>query len=298
MTVVVGLAEPVSSTVILIADSRVTQESQSTATHFDVCQKIARLDNQGLIGISGEIRLASDVARWVTGTYKERGIGWIGSKAEVVGLLDHIGVLGQREKAEFLVAYVDGGVPRLVRFTTDGDYTRTSFGLKMIGAGSEIYDAIRPRLTDIVNFAGPGRGGIAVGQRAFLLSEWVTQEARRRSITSVGGLMQIHFVEAAGVRAIPYRHWVDVDEQHGTYVNMEIDDDGAWVQVHEPSGSRVPLRFPGESDFRSAAGTTSENFELARSLSWDSPGVVARPNPVELYSPVLTEGDRWVVWTG
>jgi hypothetical protein len=72
--------------------------------------------------------------------------------------------------------------------------------------------------------------------------------AKGKSIESIGGLIQQHFVEEAGNRAIPYRRWVDSDDHSGTYVDMQIDDSGAWLQIYEPTRLGVPLRFPGESD--------------------------------------------------
>tara|TARA_Y100000294_G_C8447932_1_gene293503 strand:- start:381 stop:713 length:333 start_codon:yes stop_codon:yes gene_type:complete len=109
--------------------------------------------------------------------------------------------------------------------------------------------------------------------------------------------MQVHFVESRGVRAVTYERWVHLDEHHGTYVRMEIDDDGAWLQVHEPTNLRVPLRFPGDTDFLDAGDSKDHNFELERLLTLDSPGVKRTPNPVEIYRPITTGDDGWIVRT-
>lgn len=130
-------------------------------------------------------------------------------------------------------------------------------------------------------------------QRALFMSHMIVDEAKVRSIDSVGGLMQIHFVEKDGTRAIPYERWVDVDGTYGTYVKMDIDADGAWVQIHEPSHLEVPLRFPDEQDF----GAAFVNFELQDRLTKDSPGVYHTPNPVKVYRPIRTIEGEWVVRT-
>ena len=162
----------------------------------------------------------------------------------------------------------------------------------MIGTGAETYDAIRPKMTDILNLQ-PGAGGIALGNRAFVLAHMIATEVKARSIESVGGLMQIHFVEEGGTRSLPYDHWVDIDESHGTHVKMDIDDAGCWVQIHEPTSLEVPLRFPGEPDF----DDVSKNFELEQSLNRDSPGILLRPYPVPIYMPRLSESGEWLVRT-
>ena len=225
-----------------------------------------------MFGFAGPIRVAASISRWITGTYKERGVSWLNSESEVVGFLSEIGVLCQPDANEFLVAFMDdaeAAAPRatIVRFSTDGAYARSQFGLEMIGSGSETYDAIRPRLTDLISFAGLGGTGAALAHRAFFLSGAVVTEAKAQSIGSVGGLMQIHFIGRAGVRAVPYERWVDIDDAHGTYVTMDIDAEGAWVQIHRPSGLRVPLRFPGESDFGSASEQAATNVELESLLT-------------------------------
>ena len=127
---------------------------------------------------------------------------------------------------------------------------------------------------------------MATAQRALYFSHIIADEAWVRGIESVGGLMQVHFVERGGTRAIPYERWVDIDESVGAYVMMDIDyvmmdidAEGAWRQIHEPSGLTVPLRFPEEPDFNAV----SSNFELQRQLTKDSPGVQLKPNPVEVY---------------
>ena len=109
--------------------------------------------------------------------------------------------------------------------------------------------------------------------------------------------MQIHFIERGGVRAVPYERWVDIDDGHGTYVTMDIDAEGAWVQIHRPSGLRVPLRFPGEPDFGSASEQTATNFELESRLTKESPGVQLTPNPVPVYKGLSNASGEWLVRT-
>ena len=125
------------------------------------------------------------------------------------------------------------------------------------------------------------------------MSHMIMDVARDLSITSVGGLMQIHFVEKGGTRAIPYERWIDIDEKHGTYVRMDIDTNGAWVQIHEPTGLRVPLRFPDEPDFLAVTG----NFEIQDRLTLSSPGVSPKPNPVAVYRLSTDDEGRWLVRT-
>ena len=171
MTVVAGLVDPTSNSAIIVADSRVS--TSNGGAHFDICQKVALLDNQGLFGFAGPVRVAASISRWITGTYKERGVSWLNSESEVVGFLSEIGVLCQPDTNEFLVAFMDeaeAAAPRatIVRFSTDGAYARSQF-------------------------AGLGRTGAALAQRALFLSGAVVTEAKAQSIGSVGGLMQIHF---------------------------------------------------------------------------------------------------------
>ena len=267
--------------------------------HFDICQKVARLGNQGLFGFAGDVTPAGLISRRITGTYKNRGVGWLKSESEVLGLLSSFGSLTLSASNKFLVAFMDdtelgaGGRSRatLVRFSTDGDYAMTRLGIELIGSGSGTYNAIRSKYTDFLKFGGTGRRGQAFAQMALFMSEVVIQESKANAIDSVGGLMQVHFIEQDGVRAIPYERWVDIDDTHGTYVVMEIDADGAWVQVHKPLGLRVPLRFPGEKDFGVAQG----NFELERLLTKDSPGVRTRPNPVLVHRPFQSDSGEWLV---
>ena len=292
MTVVAGLADPASNTVLLVADSRVT--AKTDGAHFDVCQKVVQLGDDGLIGVSGRSETAEDTVRWITGTYKKKGVEWLSSGSEVLGMLDYIGVMGQKEPNAFLVAFMDARRhATLVQFSNYGEYSLTHAGIKMVGTGSRVYDSIRPEMAKIMMFGGGGFGGSAAAQRALFFSEMVVSEAKRESIDSVGGLMQVHFVEREGTRAIPYKRWVDVNDTHGTYMTMDINEDGLWVQIHEPSGLRVPLRFPSEPEFN----RESENFELETCLTPDTPGVVARPNPILLYQLFLTEDDEVVVRT-
>ena len=291
MTIVAGLADPVSNTAILLADSRITRLGDDA--HFDVCQKVINLGHYGLCGFAGPINEAATTANWITGTFKELGPAWLTDEASVMGMLHEIGAFGQPEPNSFLAAFMnEGNRATLVRFDTNGDYNRTTAGIEMIGTGAGTYDAIRPLMTKIMNMRA-GEGGAAVGERAFLLAHLIDSERKNLSIDSVGGLMQIHFVEQGGSRSRPYDHWVDIDELHGTRVKMDIDDTGCWVQIQEPTGFEVPLRFPGEHDF----DDVHKNFELERSLDKNSPGVELRPDSVPIYMPYLSNSGDWLVRT-
>ena len=72
MTVVAGLVDATSNSAIIVADSRVS--ASDGGAHFDICQKVALLDNQGVFGFPGPITAAASISRWITGTYKERGL--------------------------------------------------------------------------------------------------------------------------------------------------------------------------------------------------------------------------------
>jgi len=270
----------------------VTSEEPITEPYYDVCQKIARLGNDGVFGIAGRLDVVKTVSHWLTGTYKERGLDWLTNKGEVVGLLLHLGVLGEADGAEFLTGFMHRGRAKLVHFNTDGVFSITGWGLELIGSGSVVRDRIRPRLVAIMNFAGPGQTGIPLAQRSMFFSEMVVQECRNEHIESVGGLMQINFVTSDGVFALPYERWVDLGNGLGTYVTMDIDEVGAWVQKHQPTGLTVPLRFPGEEDFMDPEEATGQNFQLEKLLSFDSMGVSPTPNPVHIYRPITTsEGE-------
>jgi hypothetical protein len=166
---------------------------------------------------------------------------------------------------------------RLVRFSSEGEYDVTGFGIKMIGTGSQIENNITSRSLDFIQFGGLERSDRVVRQKAMFLAEAVLEECQAKGIASVGGLMQLHYLAAEGIFAFPYDRWVDLDDEHGTYVTMDIDDDGAWVQVHEPTGIRVPLRFPGQLDFPIPSGATRYNFEIENLLTPSSPGVERTP---------------------
>ena len=280
MTVVAALADPGSNTAILIADSRVT--GGESGEHYDVCQKVARLGNDGVFGFAGAVEPAGEMAAWITGTYKERGTDWLTSRDEVLAVLEEIDVPGKAE-VSFVAAFRNRGHVRIARFSANGEYELKSLWAVAIGAGSEAADAVGERYVDLLNFGGPGQAGVALAQRALLYAEWIAIEARRTGIDSVGGLMQVHMVDAERVMALPYHRWIEVAPGYGTYVTMDFDDEGAWVQVHEGTGLRVPLRYPGESDFMDAPGSTGTNFELETLLTPDSPGVEPTPRAVTLY---------------
>ena len=188
MTVIAGLVDAISNSMILLADCRVT--SSQGDQHFDVCQKTISLDNQGVLGFSGYIDTAGEVAHWINERYAAEGVGWLNSKLEVVDFLRQIKFLGHSKGAAFIVGFMDDvdhgdtGEPRatLVRLSTQGDYSRTRLGLEMIGTGQETYQPIRAKLTEILQFGGAGLGGLAVANRAFLLSEMIVTEARARAI--------------------------------------------------------------------------------------------------------------------
>jgi len=297
LTVVAGLVDAASNNVILIADSRVTYRDDTTiVARKDICQKTASLDNQGVFGFAADdINSAACIAHYLTGTYKKRGVGWLKFKHEVDNFLRDLEVFKQKDLVQFLVAFMDdtdpvkhpamGVVPRatLVKFSTAGDHVVTRFGLDMIGSGSAVYDAVKAGWIKILNFARQDDLYGGVGHRAMFFSEVLLIENKSRDITSVGGLMQVHFVEQDGVRAVPYQRWVEVDKDHGTYVLMDIDADGRWVQLHEPTGMRVPLRFPDEKDFGKVSTATHDNFVLESRLTKDSPGVKPKSNQVKLY---------------
>lgn len=287
MTIVVGLVEPASNVAILLADSRLTANDATKEHHYDVCQKVAQLGTEGLFGFSGPIGLAATVAWAITGTYDHLGSEWLFSEGDVLALLRDVGVLysPESERVSFIVAIMDRHVrgsleqpkARLIRFSSDGDYDVTSLGIKMVGSGSQVESEIAPRLADFIQFGGLERSDRVIRQKAFFLAENVLWECRAQGITSVGGLMQLHCVAAEGIFAFPYDRWVDLDDEHGTYVTMDIDDDGRWVQVHEPTGLRVPLRFPGEPDFHSPLGATGYNFAIEKLLTLTSLGVERTP---------------------
>lgn len=280
MTVVAALADPVSNTAILVADSRVT--ALKSGEHWDVCQKVAWLGNEGVFGFAGPVGPAGEVSRRITRTYRERGTDWLTSRDDVLAFLEEIDVPGKAEVA-FVAAFRNRGHVRIARFSADGEYEIKSVRTVAIGTGSEAAGAVGERYVDLLNFGGAGQTGIALAQRALLYAEWITQEARKTGITSVGGLMQVYLIDSERVMALPYHRWVDVASGYGTYVTMDFDGEGAWVQAHEGTGLRVPLRHPAESDFMGAAGSTGTTFELETRLTPESPGVEPRPMAVTLY---------------
>ena len=306
MTVVVGLVEPALNVAILLADSRLTASDATKEHHYDVCQKVAQLGTEGLFGFSGPVELAETVAQAIAKTYQQLGSMWLFSEDAVMGLLRDIGVLHSQSRVSFIVAVMDQYVRgsserpkvRLIRFSSDGDYDVTSLGIKMIGSGSQVESAIAPRLADFIQFGGLERSDRVIRQKAMFLAETILRECLNQGITSVGGLMQIHCVAAEGLFEFPYDRWVDLDDEHGTYVTMDIDDNGRWVQVHEPTGLRIPLRFPGEPDFPLPPGATGCNFAIEKLLTPISPGVERSPRVgdvlrvVEIFRP--PHNNAWI----
>ena len=74
--------------------------------------------------------------------------------------------------------------------------------------------------------------------------------------------------------ALPYERWIDLDVDVGTYVLMDIDSEGYWVQKHEPSGLEVRLQFPRDDDFLKRDQAINRTFDISDQLPLDSPGVI------------------------
>ena len=68
----------------------------------------------------------------------------------------------------------------------------------------------------------------------------------------------------------------------GTYVNMEIND-GQWVQVHEPTGHRIPLDLPYVNDGMVPDVEIQTTFDMREYLDTSSPGVIPVSHPQPLY---------------
>lgn len=306
MTLIAGLTNSFYS--ILLADSRLTwaqQRDASQQSYGDVCQKIANLGNEGLVGFSGDVNTAWKVIRGITGTYNERGLSWLRVDEEVQGLLEFLKIQRSDPAAYFLVSFIDKehevlpGVPGavLIEFSTDNrvPHKLTYLGLRMMGSGSVVQGSVEKELglVGLLNFGSTDDPYVGAVQRSLFFAEVLATEAIRLGVHSVGGLFQVHFIMSSGVYAVPYERWVDLNGQVGTYVSMDIDTDGFWVQVHKPSGLSIRLGFPHHDEFTLDPSQVNRTFDVRERLTPDSPGVVARSNPQELYRPI--DRDEWIV---
>lgn len=303
MTLVAALSSSTSS--ILIADSRISfpDDSGKSVEHKDVGQKVIRLGNEALVGYSGDLESAHRVLRGFSGTYQARGKSWITSASEVEGLFRACGVGPNDPTVSITCTFIDDshevlpGVPgaALISFNSkSSEYSKKYLGLSIIGSGSSVQKKIEDDLgiSGLLSFAGFGDDPRTLVQKAMFMAKVMESSAQMDGISSVGGLFQIHLVTRQGVFAIPYEQWVDIDDSHGTYARMDIDDKGGWIQEHVPTGLRIPLGLIGQDKLNLSSRNLS--FELKSRLTTSSAGVVRKQNPQIVYKPI---GDDWVLRT-
>jgi hypothetical protein len=281
MSLLVGLTDPFTNSAILLADSRVAPRE---GDGFDACQKVARLGRHGLVGFDGNVALGAELTGHMVGAYTRRGTGWLASREAVQEFLRLFGASGRGgdDGAAFVAMLPVEGRIRTVRFDTEGRHAVLNIGITVAGGTRQLADVITPRFAELLNFAGAGDDGLAQASRVLLLADWIISASQEQGVEAVGGLMQAHLVNADGAFALPYERWMDVTPGHGTYVRMDVDDAGRWVQVHEPSQTRVPLRFPGEPEATPEGGS---NYELVSVLKESTPGVEPTPQPLVRYRP-------------
>jgi hypothetical protein len=109
---------------------------------------------------------------------------------------------------------------------------------------------------------------------------------------TVGGLYQVAHVSYRGVELVPHFYWVPVEPGYGTYVAMRIED-GQWLQEHRPTGTNVhvlnPLHIPWKGPIWLAGN--HEMFDPGRSLTRNSPGVIAERRPFHTVTGIYEPGD-------
>lgn len=303
MTIVAALSSSRSS--ILIADSRITYPDVPGAPtdHKDIGQKVIRLGREGLVGFSGDVESAHRVLRGFSGTYKMRGLSWIKSESEVRNLFNVSGISPNDPAVSILCTFVDldhevmPGIPGAVLITFNSktaEYSKKYLGLSVIGSGAQVKKSIEaePGVTGLLGFPRADDHPRTLVHKAMFMAEVMAVSAKSEAINDIGGLFQIHYVTREGVFAVPYRRWVSIGDAHGTYVQMDIDDQGRWVQIHEPTGRRIPLGLLGQDVIHYS--TRNLVFDLQSELDPTSPGVVKKQNPQSIYEPT---GDDWDVRT-
>ena len=303
MTLVAALSTSFSS--ILIADSRITFSDHSGADtdHKDIGQKVITLGREGLVGFSGDVESAYRILRGFSGTYQMRGISWIRSETEIRRLFNASGVGPNEPPVSVICTFIDHehevlpGIPGAVLITFNSktdEYTKKYLGLSMIGNGAGLLSSIEtdPGVIGLLRFAGTDNHPRTIVHKSMFMAEVLAVSAQSEGITDVGGLFQIHYVTREGEFAVPYERWININRTHGTYVQMDIDDNGRWVQFHKPTGRQIPLGLPGQdsTDFSSR----NLAFELQSQLTSKSEGVVPQQNPQLIYRPI---GDDWDIRT-
>jgi ATP-dependent protease HslVU (ClpYQ) peptidase subunit len=287
----------------MVADCRLTFGDDTQARHSDVCQKIVGLGRVGLVGFAGDVETATTVIQWMATIQKLRGLSWLTKPEEVASLLEACKLKYTQHYAELLVMFVDkwhevlpgvrGTV--LVRFSTNGDLTKSYLGVEAIGSGQDVLQPLKVKFIDLLNFSTHPDGDITpLIHTALLVAEFTDGFVKEHRIDSVGGLFQIMLLTSSGIYAVPYERWVDVTPELGTYVCMDIDAVGRWVQRHEPSGLSVPLGNPFRDEFTIRDRSQNLTFDLAERLTHRSPGIRKRSNPQYVFGPIHGE---WVLRT-
>lgn len=295
MTLVAALCNTAET--ILIADSRLTFRK---GAERDVCQKVVRLGNEGLVGFaSNNVEIAHQILGLISETYEVDGLSWLKSEKQVNELFDLAGA--QRDdpntQTQLLITFTDRdhepmqGVPGSLVVKVDSStrqFKRSYFGLHMIGSGRAVQPEIEkePGRIELLNFATGMEPTRALILRSLFFSQVLVETADRLKVPGVGGLFQIYWTTANGVFAIPYERWVDIGEHEGTYVQMTIDDEGRWVQKHVPTGLSITLGMPYQDDGVVDSPSQDLKFELQDLLGSGAPGVVRKENPLVVYRPI------------
>ena len=169
----------------------------------------------------------------------------------------------------------------VVKFATNLPLRRSYMGFSMIGTGSTFQSQIEndPGLIGFLKFGGAGNDALNVAHRALFFAEVLAVTAGETDNNDIGGLFQVHLVLPGGVYPLPYQRWINLGAGMGTWVNMEINSNDQWVQVHEPTGLRIPLASPYVLPDRDVQSI----FDMKEYLDRSSPGVIPESNPQKIY---------------
>lgn len=276
---------------IVIADSRATLRGVG---YKDSLQKVNLYTSAGLIGWAGDMRLAGHLMNQVFAPIARAGDDpWSvldETRMREALSADHLVRSAPRGTAHFVfslikpLAYAWGNIPQAIQMAaltvrkdaSSWDVLHDLMALgetRIFGTG----DAVAPELAALdvgarvlAQVAGGQISEKAVASRCIALEQMISGKIGS-GIPSVGGLLQLQYMLNDRARFLSYEKWVDCGGGYGTYVTYDIEE-GAPVQLHRPTGLRVPIYNPF-SQPDEIVRSRSDFLAKVRELRRSDPGV-------------------------
>lgn len=233
---------------IIVADSRITWETEKEKILNDFAQKILPISNKGALAYAGDVVLAE----WVSRQIRKRILKNYRHNLYST-LAPYMVRIAKRLFKEYTknlnpkgsIALILGGVDITGNFSMyacsspDFRLQNINKGFAVYGSGAVVHPYIERKYSEICTES------ISLKERADKLLPGLESELGKSGVDTVGGMFQTILIDDSGIRPYQY-HFMDISPDGPAFgLGMKFES-GKWIQTNLTSSKSVDLVTPAK----------------------------------------------------